>query len=679
MMLWGLPLFPMLCAAASYAIGRRSASARDRFAVCAGLAELALCVWLLFLPVQEGRLFGLTLALDGFRRVYCLVAAFLWAMTLLFSPWYFAHHHRRNRYYFFNLMTLGATLGVFLAADLLTAFVFFEIMSFTSYPWVAQEEEPEALRAAETYLAVAVIGGLVALMGLFLLQHTLGTLRLAELYDRARVCQNRGVLYAAGGCILFGFGAKAGMFPLHIWLPKAHPVAPAPASALLSGILTKAGVWGILAISCNIFRYDAAWGCVVLALGTVTMLLGAVLAVFSVDLKRTLACSSMSQIGFILVGIGMMGLLGEQNGTAARGVLLHMVNHSLFKLVLFLCAGVVFVNLHALRLDDIRGFGRKKPLLHAAFLLGAAGIAGVPLLNGFVSKSLLHEAIVEYGGGALMTGVEWIFLFSGGLTAAYMAKLYIALFWEKHPTRQAEFDAMRRYCSPAASVALGLSALTLPVLGLTARFSMRKITEVGLDFFRVGQAEPFPALLTLENLKGAAISLAIGAAVYLLLVRPVLRRNGSYVDLWPKRLDLEELVYRPLLLKILPGALGWVCALFGENKLTIPLAKGVFRAFGVVSHALSDLTDALVLLLRRTIFRPSPIPNGSKTEQALSYRMGKAIDRHTGGSDRYARLFYRAQRTWVRTTHRISGNLSFALLLFCAALVAAFVYLLLLR
>ena len=438
-------------------------------------------------------------------------------------------------------------------------------------------------------------------------------------------------------------------------------------------------MWGILAVSCNVFRYDAAWGCVVLALGTVTMLLGAVLAVFSVDLKRTLACSSMSQIGFILVGIGMMGLLGEQNGTAARGVLLHMVNHSLFKLVLFLCAGVVFVNLHALRLDDIRGFGRKKPLLHAAFLLGAAGIAGVPLLNGFVSKSLLHEAIVEYGGGALMTGVEWIFLFSGGLTAAYMTKLYIALFWEKHPTRQAEFDAMCRYCSPAASVALGLSALTLPVLGLTARFSMRKITEVGLDFFHVGQAEPFPALLTAENLKGAAISLAIGAAVYLLLVRPVLRRNGSYVDLWPKRLDLEELVYRPLLLKILPGALGWVCALFGENKLTIPLAKGVFRAFGVVSHALSDLTDALVLLLRRTIFRPSPIPNGSKTEQALSYRMGKAIDRHTGGSDRYARLFYRAQRTWVRTTHRISGNLSFALLLFCAALVAAFVYLLLLR
>ena len=97
MMLWSLPLFPMLCAAASYAIGRRSASARDRFAVCAGLAELALCVWLLFQPVQEGRLLGLPLALAGFRRVYCLVAAFLWAMPLLISPWNFAHHHRRNR------------------------------------------------------------------------------------------------------------------------------------------------------------------------------------------------------------------------------------------------------------------------------------------------------------------------------------------------------------------------------------------------------------------------------------------------------------------------------------------------------------------------------------------------------------------------------------------------------
>ncbi len=362
-MVSALIVLPMLASVVSWLLGRASKPWRDRFAVFAGLAELALAVLFWFCRDAERTLpwimgLGLRFQIDGFRRVYVLIIAFMWAMTLLLSPEYFAHHHNRNRYYFFNLLTLGATMGVFLAGDLYTAFVFFEIMSFTSFTWVIQEQTDGAIRAANTYLAVAVIGGLVALMGLFLLQTKLGTTELSRLYDAAAACQSKGVLYAAGGCILFGFGAKAGMFPLHIWLPKAHPVAPAPASALLSGVLTKSGIWGILAISCNVFRHDPAWGALILCLGCVTMFLGALLALFSIDLKRTLACSSMSQIGFILVGVGMMGLLGEENALAARGTLLHMVNHSLFKLDLFLCAGVVYLNLHKLDLNEIRGFGR---------------------------------------------------------------------------------------------------------------------------------------------------------------------------------------------------------------------------------------------------------------------------------------------------------------------------------
>ena len=131
-------------------------------------------------------------------------------------------------------------------------------------------------------------------------------------------------------------------------------------------------------------------------LAAVTMFLGAVLALFSVDLKRTLACSSMSQIGFILTGISMMCLLGEENALAARGTLLHMANHSLIKLCLFMCAGCVYMNVHSLSLNDIRGFGRKKPLLFISFLMGALGIGGIPLWNGYVSKTLIHESIVEY-------------------------------------------------------------------------------------------------------------------------------------------------------------------------------------------------------------------------------------------------------------------------------------------
>ena len=415
---------------------------------------------------------GLHFCLDGFRGVYGIVAAFMWMMTLLFSREYLGHEKHLGRYYFFQLVTLNATLGVFLSADLFTTFIFFEIMSFTSYVWVAQEETKGALKAAETYLAVAVIGGLVLLMGLFLLYHTLGTLEMSELLSAAAACEDKGVLYIAGVCALVGFGAKAGAFPLHIWLPKAHPVAPAPASALLSGILTKAGVFGILAVSSNIFLHDQRWGLLLLFLGLCTMFGGALLAVFSVDLKRTLACSSMSQIGFILTGIGMQGILGEENGLAARGTLLHMVNHSLIKLALFMIAGVVVMNLHKLDLNDIRGFGRKKPLLNACFLAGALGISGIPLFNGYISKTLLHESIVEGAELAVelsgfLKAAEWVFLFSGGMTLAYMTKLYVALFVEKNSSvkEQKRFDGMRKYMNPISAFAIVGSSAILPVLG----------------------------------------------------------------------------------------------------------------------------------------------------------------------------------------------------------------------
>lgn len=738
MLLLLLILFPFCMAPLSWLTGRRSKRARDVLVILTGFAELGLAIASAFLGKDlylDGLCgLGLHLTIDGFRAVYSVLLAFMWAMTLLFSPYYFAHHHNRNRYYFFQLLTLGATMGVFLASDLFTAFVFFEIMSFTSFPWVIQEETDGAIRAAKTYLAVAVIGGLAALMGLFLLWRYLGTLELEALYPAARKVGMLPVFYTAGGCILFGFGAKAGMFPVHIWLPKAHPVAPAPASAMLSGALTKSGVWGILAISCNLFRGDPAWGWVILSLGAVTMLLGAVLALFSVDLKRTLACSSMSQIGFILVGIGMMGLLGEENALAARGTVLHMVNHSCFKLALFLCAGVIFRNLHQLNLNDIRGFGRKKPFLMAVFLLGGLGIGGIPLLNGYVSKTLLHESIVEGAEiyGSVLTAVEWVFLFSGGLTLAYMTKLFVTVFVEKHPTRQAEFDAARHYLSRPAAVALALSALVIPVLGLSANATMNRIADLSAGFFHAGHLHHAVVYLSAENLKGAAISVAIGLAVYLLVVRGWMTRRGQAINRWPEKLDLEDLVYRPLLLRILPSVFGAFAALFGENRLTgrigkgiialggriaalfgenrltgrigkgiialggriaalfgenrlsTPFGRGLLRGAKTVMHALSDSLDGFVLLLRRCLFRPLRIRSDDRISSSLSYRLGLQADRTAAlfgkekkGGRAIARRFYRARQSQRDTWVLISRNLSFALLMLVIAICAIFVYLLL--
>lgn len=269
-LLW-LVLWPMAGAFLAYLIGRKNKHWRDLFADAAVVLEwipmLVLLVRQLTRPEtlqfswDNFCMLGMRFELDGFRTLMGFIAALMWMMTTVFSREYLSHYRNRNRYYLFTLITLGATMGVFLSADLYTTFIFFEIMSFTSYVWVAQEENKEAMRAAGTYLGIAVIGGLTMLMGLFLLYDAAGTLALGDLGSAVKVaCQNGSLsqarLYVIGGLLIFGFGAKAGMFPLHIWLPNAHPVAPAPASALLSGILTKSGIFGILAVTCNIFRHD---------------------------------------------------------------------------------------------------------------------------------------------------------------------------------------------------------------------------------------------------------------------------------------------------------------------------------------------------------------------------------------------------------------------------------------
>ena len=647
-----LPVFfPMLGAFAAYLVGRRSKTARDYLADAVGIAEFLLCAVLLAfvcggrelslsLPGICGR--GLSFKLDGFRALYALIAALMWMMTTVFSREYLSHYRNRSRYYLFTLLTCGATTGVFLSNDFFTTFIFFEIMSFTSYVMVVQDEKPAAMRAGTTYLAVAVIGGMVMLMGLFLLEHRLGTLDFDRLHSAVEALADGSVLYLPGALILFGFGAKAGMFPLHIWLPKAHPVAPAPASALLSGILTKAGIFGVLVLTARVFLRDALWGKAILALGVVTMVLGAVLAVFSIDLKRTLACSSMSQIGFILVGAGMQGLLGEENALAVWGTGLHMVNHSLIKLVLFMCAGVVYMNLHELDLNKIRGWGRNKPLLNVCFLMGALGIAGVPLWNGYVSKTLLHESIVEYiellAERGVSTGlyhaVEWLFLLSGGMTVAYMTKLYVAIFVEK-PDKPVE---KKPYMNWQSALAIALPALALPVMGLFPTSVMGGAARLMQGFMNGEAPEHAVAWFSLTNLKGALISLAIGAAVYFLVIRLHLTRRDEsgrriYVNLWPAWLDLENLLYRPLIEKLLPFLGALVCRI------------------------LDNLTDWGLALLNHTLLRPKPIP--------------PRVDADFEPGD-YTPAVRRSY-----TLQRIAGSVSYSLLLFGLGFCAAMGFLIL--
>ena len=569
--------------------------------------------------------------LSGFQVLYAAIAAFMWLVALLFSTEYMAHYEAKKRYYVFMVATFAATELVLLSGDLMTTFVFFEVMSFTSYVLVIHEENEKCLRAGETYLAVAIIGGMCMLMGLFLLYDLIGTLEFSELTNAALPHLGSPRLYTAGALILVGFGAKAGMFPLHIWLPKAHPVAPAPASALLSGILTKAGIFGALVVCVNFFIGDLAWGKWILLIGIITMFIGAFLGLFSVDLKRTLACSSVSQIGFITVGIGLMCMLGEENILASRGTVLHMVNHSMLKLLLFSSAGAIYMKTHSLDLNILRGYGRNKKLLKVLFAVGGFSIAGIPMTSGYVSKTLLHEGIVEliehlehlgYTSIVNYRLYEWIFLISGGMTLAYMLKLFVCIFIEKNEDLQLQkkYDSNSVSMNGLSSFVIALPAAVLLTMGLFPHLIMDGIARICMPFLHVPEHmwrgdssyEFYVNYLSIENLKGSCISIAIGLVLYFVVVRSLLSaghkknstkgavKSGKYLDIWPKRLDLEDSVYRPLI-KLILKILGLVYYL---DLIVEPFISLIFRLLQLLCTGLAEITDLLIRISGKSVFRP---------------------------------------------------------------------------
>ncbi|MDE7269098.1 MAG: sodium:proton antiporter, partial [Acetatifactor sp.] len=362
-------------------------------------------------------------------------------------------------------------------------------------------------------------------------------------------------------------------------------------------------------------------------------------------------------------------------------------------LVLFLSAGVVFMNLHKLNLNDVRGFGRKKPLLNYCFLMGALGIGGIPLWNGYVSKTLLHESIVEftrmaaegqagsYVSAGVLQVVEWIFLISGGLTVAYMTKLYVALFIEKNEDQkvQHQFDALKgRYMNKLSGGVLAVGATLLPVFGFMPDLVMGKLADMGQSLFESGTAmgsQHVPAeggqhvmeWFGLENLKGAGISICIGILVYLFVVRTLLmKRRGDgrvYVNRWNRWLDLENLVYRPVLLHVLP----FVC--------------------GVFCRVLDCLVDTIVVCLRKTIYRDSKLPVELLEGNRLTHMAGcvgnelqrlgnRSVWRKNPRNVDYEHRFALIYQEWEEDSLIIGRSLSFGLLLFCVGLLLTVIYLL---
>ena len=501
--------------------------------------------------------FGFSLQLEGFQAIFLSVVAFMWFIASLYSLEYFGDKQNSGKFHFFSLMTLAATSGVFLSADLLTTFMFFEWASLCSYALIAHDNTPKVLQAASRYLVVAIVGGIAILLGLFLLKSLTGTLLIKDLPLALALVSKRKELYIALVLMLLGFGAKAGLFPLHIWLPHAHPAAPAPASALLSGILTKTGIFGILVISSSLTG-DIFWGILLMIISIISMLLGAVLALCSNDLKKILAYSSISQIGFIVLGIASQVLLSSYNGLAIRGTILHMINHALVKLTLFGLAGVIYSNTQELNLNKLRGWGRDKPALGTIFLLASLNLAGLPFLGGYVSKTLLHESLVE---GILLFSAEnpmlanlfniaeILFLIVGGITIAYLTKIFMTIFKGKSTQT---LQTKHPYINRITLFSLMTGTVVFPLLGCFPHAISERLAALGESFMKGYAPVHNVSYSAWVNLQGVLISFLWGLIIYLFIVRKALmiERNSSqkeYIEVWPSWLDLEKMVYKPII------------------------------------------------------------------------------------------------------------------------------------
>ena len=668
-----LILFPLVGAFVTYVLGSKKPKTREYVAIGVTLIEFVVMVIALFTyknidnAVVFDKLFGtgISFKLDGFRVLYAFISIFMWLMTVIFSKEYMHEYDHKSRFYMFYLLTLGAVVGVFLSDDLLTAFMFFEMMSFASFFLVLHDEKEQAIKGAISYLGVAVISGMVLLMGLFMLHNEVGSVSFESIKSHYLVNEIKTTDFVAGLLIMFGFGAKAGMFPLHTWLPKAHPVAPSNASALLSGIITKTGVFGIIVIAANMFFGNVNFGMVLLVFAGITMVLGAVLALLSTNLKRTLACSSMSQISFALVGLAMSILLGEHNTLAASGSLMHLVNHSLIKLVLFSIAGVVVMNLEELDLNKIRGFGRNKYAIMIAFGIGCLGIMGIPFFNGFVSKTLMHHGIVEViedaahigVNASFMTFVEWAFLATGGITIAYMSKLFVCLFIEKNKDAelQKKYDEKKNYLSLTSKIVIVGSSLLLFVLGSFIDLVTIPVIDSANGFFGVHEslketlAHHNEKIINLKNVLDAGISVGIGVFVYFVINRLLLVKDGEYVNRLPSKLDLEESVYKPVLFFI-------------------------YDVILYVSFALAYLLDGFVLVLRKTILRPF---NYKFNDHTLAYQLGLIIDKRKKNKiPEYAEKAEDLVRELEISKNMIVTNFSFALIMVVLGLVIVLIALL---
>lgn len=347
---------------------------------------------------------GINMVLDGLSGLLLVAISVVSAAAMLFSVRYMEQYTAKSKYLSLFLLMVTGMNGVVLSGDIFNLFVFLEIASIASYALVGFGCEHEELEASFKYMVLGSVASMFVLFGIGLVYGNTGTLNMAYI-SRAISSSglNAGLAFALG-LFIAGFGLKAALVPFHAWLPDAHPSAPAPISAMLSGVLIKAlGVYALCRVIFNVFGVTVPLGWILISLGLLSMVTGAFLAIGQWDFKRLLAYSSISQLGYVVLGIGMGGLIIARGQNPAwaylaiLGGLFHLVNHAVYKSLLFLTSGSVEMSTGTRQLREMGGLAEKMPLTRTTCTIASASIAGIPPFSGFWSKLILVIAAVQAG------------------------------------------------------------------------------------------------------------------------------------------------------------------------------------------------------------------------------------------------------------------------------------------
>jgi len=440
-----LPLYAVLAplggAVLILVTGNKRPNLREAWTLLAALAQCVF-VYAMLSPVLQGSVIEYSLVtiyrdtafmfrVDAFGMVFALLSSFLWVIVSIYSIGYMRslQEHAQTRYFCCFALALMGAVGVALAGNLITLFMFYEILTISTFPLVVHKETPEAMKAGQKYLIYLMTGAVFILFSMGCVYYISGTMDFAA----GGFLQGKGspqILKVILVCFMIGFGSKAALMPLHEWLPSAM-VALTPVSALLHAVaVVKAGVFCVLRVILFVFgpallKQLNVWAAL-LYIVSFTVIAANIVALTQDNLKRRLAFSTISSLAMIILGACLL------NADSARGAILYIPFHGFMKITLFMCSGAIFLKTGKKLVSELDGIGRQMPLTMAAFSIAAAGLVGIPPACGFISKWYLCI-------GAYQSQETWflfVFLISSLLDAAYLFPIVYSAFFKKTDSEQ---------------------------------------------------------------------------------------------------------------------------------------------------------------------------------------------------------------------------------------------------